>query len=227
MCKAKPSVNNGEDVASSNTAIGLVNFSAEEWSFSKPHHRTEIVSIMIFIILIAFGLYKLRQRCIKKRNNNQQTNTAPYAPAPYAPNQPPTYARDHPHDPTYHPPRPAYATWYSGNFEQKRHRRLNVRKKWNQTYRKPCVPQDVSIHTHLLNINIVSFYILYYDIGHPQHNLKRNSNLILFYLSNSFHHFWTINMNKKQGNKPFKLSSILHFINPWKLHCTKMPEDKI
>ena len=104
MCKAKPSVNNGEDITSSNTAIGLVNFSAEEWSFSKPHHRTEIVSIMIFIILIAFGLYKLRQRCIKKRNNNQQANMAPPAPAPYVP---PTYARDPPYDPTYHPAQPA------------------------------------------------------------------------------------------------------------------------
>ena len=61
MCKAKPTTNNGEEISSSNTAIGLVNFSAEEWSLSKPHHRTEIVSIMIFIILILFGLYKLRQ----------------------------------------------------------------------------------------------------------------------------------------------------------------------
>ena len=104
MCKAKPVVNNGEDVASSNTAIGLVNFSNEEWSFSKPHHRTEIISIMIFIIIIAFGLYKLRQRCIKKRNNNQQANMAPHAPAPYVP---PTYARDPPYDPTYHPAQPA------------------------------------------------------------------------------------------------------------------------
>ena len=104
MCKAKPVVNNGEDVSSSNTAIGLVNFANEEWSFSKPHHRTEIISIMIFIIIIAFGLYKLRQRCIKKRNNNQQANMAPHAPAPYAP---PTYARDHPYDPTYHPAQPA------------------------------------------------------------------------------------------------------------------------
>ena len=106
MCKAKPSVNNGEDITSSNTAIGLVNFSAEEWSLSKPHHRTEIVSIMIFIILIAFGLYKLRQRCLKKRNNNQQTNTAPYNMG-HTPNQPPTCARDHPYNPTYHPAQPA------------------------------------------------------------------------------------------------------------------------
>ena len=106
MCKAKPSVNNGEDITSSNTAIGLVNFSAEEWSLSKPHHRTEIVSIMIFIILIAFGLYKLRQRCLKKRNNNEQTNTAPYNMG-HTPNQPPTCARDHPYNPTYHPAQPA------------------------------------------------------------------------------------------------------------------------
>ena len=108
MCKAKPVVNNGgEDVSSSNTAIGLVNFSNEEWSFSKPHHRTEIISIMIFIIIIAFGLYKLRQRCIKKRNNNQQANMAPPAPHVPAPYVPPTYARDHPYDPTYHPAQPA------------------------------------------------------------------------------------------------------------------------
>ena len=101
------------------------------------------------------------------------------------------------------PPRPAHAIWYSGNFEQKRLRGLNVRKKWNQTYRKPCEPQDVSIYTHLLNINLVSFYILYYDIGHPQHNLKRNSILfyfILFYVYLiHFHHFWTINMNKNNA----------------------------
>ena len=72
MCKAKPAVNNGgQDVSSSNTAIGLVNFSNEEWSLSRPHHRTEIISIMIFIMILAFGLYKLRQRCLKKRNNQQ------------------------------------------------------------------------------------------------------------------------------------------------------------
>ena len=108
MCKAKPAVNNGgQDVSSSNTAIGLVNFSNEEWSLSRPHHRTEIISIMIFIMILAFGLYKLRQRCIKRRNNNQQANMAPHAPAPYVP---PTYARDPPYDPTYHPAQPAQIT---------------------------------------------------------------------------------------------------------------------
>ena len=71
MCKPKPAVNNGgQDVSSSNMAIGLVNFSNEEFSLSKPHHRTEIIAILIFIMILAFGLYKLRQRCLKKRNNN-------------------------------------------------------------------------------------------------------------------------------------------------------------
>ena len=109
MCKAKPSVNNGEDITSSNTAIGLVNFSAEEWSLSKPHHRTEIVSIMIFIILILFGLYKLRQRCLKKRNNNSHMNEQTYTThynMGHIPNQPPTSARDHPYNPTYHSAQP-------------------------------------------------------------------------------------------------------------------------
>ena len=104
MCKAKPTTNNGEEISSSNTAIGLVNFSAEEWSLSKPHHRTEIVSIMIFIILILFGLYKLRQRCIKKRNSNLHTSeptTNPHYNMNHLPNQPPTPAHDYPHNPTY------------------------------------------------------------------------------------------------------------------------------
>ena len=94
MCKAKPSTNNGEEISSSNTAIGLVNFSAEEC----------IVSIMIFIILILFGLYKLRQRCLKKRNYNshtsEQTNNTHYN-MNHLPNQPPAPAHDYPHNPTY------------------------------------------------------------------------------------------------------------------------------
>ena len=109
MCKAKPSVNNGEDITSSNTAIGLVNFSAEEWSLSKPHHRTEIVSIMIFIILILFGLYKLRQRCLKKRNNNSHTNEQAnntHYNMNRLPNQPPASAHDYPYNPTYQSAQP-------------------------------------------------------------------------------------------------------------------------
>ena len=109
MCKAKPSTNNGEEISSSNTAIGLVNFSAEEWSLSKPHHRTEIVSMMIFIILILFGLYKLRQRCVKKRNHNlhtsEPTNNLHYN-LNHLPNQPPTPAHDYPHNLTYQPAQP-------------------------------------------------------------------------------------------------------------------------
>ena len=98
MCKAEPDVNNGgQDVASSNTAIGLVTFSNEEFSLAKPHHRTEIIAIMILIMILAFGLYKLRQRCMRKRNN-QQVNMIPHAPAPHIP---PNY------DPTYHPAQPA------------------------------------------------------------------------------------------------------------------------
>ena len=104
MCKAEPAVNNGgQDVASSNTAIGLVTFSNEEFSLAKPHHRTEIIAIMILIMILAFGLYKLRQRCMRKRNN-QQANMIPHAPAPHIP---PSYARDPPYDPTYHPAQPA------------------------------------------------------------------------------------------------------------------------
>ena len=109
MCKAKPSVNNGEEISSSNTAIGLVNFSAEEWSLSKPHHRTEIVSVMIFIILILFGLYKLRQRCLKKRNNNSHTNEQAnntHYNMNRLPNQPPASAHDYPYNPTYQSAQP-------------------------------------------------------------------------------------------------------------------------
>ena len=107
MCKPKPAVNNGgQDVSSSNMAIGLVNFSNEEFSLSKPHHRTEIIAILIFIMILAFGLYKLRQRCMKKRNN-QQANITPHAPVPYSP---PNYARDPPYDPAYHPAQPAQVT---------------------------------------------------------------------------------------------------------------------
>ena len=107
MCKQKPAVNNGgQDVSSSNMAIGLVNFSNEEFSLSKPHHRTEIIAILIFIMILAFGLYKLRQRCMKKRNN-QQANITPHAPLPYSP---PNYARDVPYDPAYYPAQPAQAT---------------------------------------------------------------------------------------------------------------------
>ena len=100
MCKQKPAVNNGgQDVSSSNMAIGLVNFSNEEFSLSKPHHRTEIIAILIFIMILAFGLYKLRRWCLKKRNN-QLANTTPHAPLPYSP---PNYARDVPYDPAYYP----------------------------------------------------------------------------------------------------------------------------
>ena len=115
MCKARPTTNNGEEISSSNTAIGLVNFSAEEWSLSKPHHRTEIVSIMIFIILILFGIYKLRQRCIKNRNTNLYTSeptTNPHYNLNPLPNQPPTPAHNypqmtqHPHNPTYESAQP-------------------------------------------------------------------------------------------------------------------------
>ena len=104
MCKTKPSINNGEDVTSSNTAIGLVNFSAEEWSLSKPHHRTEIVSIIILITLILFGIYKLRQRCLKKRNKNSHMNEPTYTThynMGHVPNQPPTPANNLPYNPTY------------------------------------------------------------------------------------------------------------------------------
>ena len=94
-------------------------------------------------------------------------------------------------------------------LNKKRHRRLNVRIKWNQTYRKPCVPQDVSIHTHLLNINIVSFYILYYDIGHPQHNLKRNNILFYFYFSSNS--FWSFLNNQHQPNNPTNLLNFHQF----------------
>ena len=53
MCKQKPAVNNGgQDVSSSNMSFGLVNFSNEEFSLSKPHHRTEIIAILIFIMIL-------------------------------------------------------------------------------------------------------------------------------------------------------------------------------
>ena len=117
MCKARPTTNNnnGEEISSSNTAVGLINFSAEEWSLSKPHHRTEIITSLLLVILILFGVYKLRQRCIKKRNNN--LNRVEPAPNPHynlniLPNQPPTSAHDYlqakpyPHNPTYESAQP-------------------------------------------------------------------------------------------------------------------------
>ena len=159
-----------------------------------------------------------------KEKKEQPTNQhSPPCPSPLCP-QPttnlcpwPPLRPDPPPRPTSpDPPRPAYAIWYSGNFEQKRLRGLNVRKKWNQTYRKPCVPQDVSIYTHLLNINLVSFYILYYDIGHPRHNLNMNNisfYFILIYFILCYFIFLNNPHQSKQSNKPFKLSSILHFID--------------
>ena len=110
MCKARPTTNNGEEISSSNTAVGLINFSAEEWSLSKPHHRTEIVTSLLLVILILFGVYKLRQRCIKKRNrdlNRNESTNNPHYNLNILPNQPPTPAHDyqqaaqHPHNPTY------------------------------------------------------------------------------------------------------------------------------
>ena len=117
MCKARPTTNNGEEISSSNTAVGLINFSAEEWSLSKPHHRTEIVTSLLLVILILFGVYKLRQRCIKKRNNNlnrDEPAVNPHYNLNILPNQPPTSAYDYPqakqypHNPTYESVQPKY-----------------------------------------------------------------------------------------------------------------------
>ena len=117
MCKPRPTTNNGEEISSSNTAVGFINFSAEEWSQSKPHHRTEVVTSLLLIILLLFGVYKLRQRCIKKRNrdlNRNESANNPHYNLNILPNQPPTPAHDyqqaaqHPHNPTYESVEPMY-----------------------------------------------------------------------------------------------------------------------
>ena len=111
MCKARPTTNNGEEISSSNTAVGLINFSAEEWSLSKPHHRTEIVTSLLLIILLLFGAYKLRKRCIKKRNRNESGNN-PHYNLNILPNQPPTPAHGYQHGThqNLHSPIPTYET---------------------------------------------------------------------------------------------------------------------
>ena len=117
MCKARPTTNNGEDISSSNTEVGLINLSAEGWSLNKPHHWTEIVSSLLFIILLLFGAYKLRKRCIKKRERNSNSNEPgnnPYYNLNILPNQPPAQAHNyqqaehHPHNPTYETVQPKY-----------------------------------------------------------------------------------------------------------------------
>ena len=76
MCKARPTTNNGEEISSSNTEVGLINFSAEGWSLNKPHHRTEIVTSLLLIILLLFGAYKLKKRCIKSTSKRgKETHT--------------------------------------------------------------------------------------------------------------------------------------------------------
>ena len=40
MCKGRPTHNEGQEISSSNTEVGLINFSAEEWSLDRPKHRT-------------------------------------------------------------------------------------------------------------------------------------------------------------------------------------------
>ena len=109
------------------------------------------------------------------------------------------------------PPRPAYAVWYSGNFGQKKLRGLNVRKSDIRPTENPAclkIYQFILIYWILILCHFicytVSFYILYYDIGHPQHKLIRNTNFILFYFilffsisnsSNSFDNFVKKNSN--------------------------------
>ena len=54
MCKGRPTTNQGKEISSSNIEVGLINFSAEEWSLDKPHHRTEVVTSLLLIILLLF-----------------------------------------------------------------------------------------------------------------------------------------------------------------------------
>ena len=64
---------------------------------------------MILIILILFGLYKLRQRCLKKRNNNSHINEQAYNThynVNRLPNQSPASAHDYPYNPTYQSAQP-------------------------------------------------------------------------------------------------------------------------
>ena len=117
MCKARPTTNQGQEISSSNTEVGLINFSAEGWSLNKPHHRTRIVTSLLLIILLLFGAYKLRKRCIKKRQRNSNSNEPsnnPHYNLNILPNQPPAQAHNyqqtthHPHNPTYETVQPKH-----------------------------------------------------------------------------------------------------------------------
>ena len=66
MCKGGPTHNEGKETSSSNSDVGLINFSAKEWSLDRPEHRTEVATSVLLIILLLFGVYKLRKRCLKK-----------------------------------------------------------------------------------------------------------------------------------------------------------------
>ena len=81
MCKGRPTHNEGQEISSSNTEVGLINFSAEEWSLDRPEHRTKVATLVLLIILLLLGVYKLRKRCLKRDKGNQATLNS---------NQPPT-----------------------------------------------------------------------------------------------------------------------------------------
>ena len=74
MCKGHPTDNEGQEISSSNTEVGLINFSADEWSLDRPEHRTEVAVSVLLIILLLLGPYKLRKRCLKKRQR-KSSNT--------------------------------------------------------------------------------------------------------------------------------------------------------
>ena len=115
MCKCRPTNNEGQEISSSNTEVGLINFSAEEWSLDKPQHRTEVATSLLLIILLLFGAYKLRKRCLKKKQRRSNSNEPPSNPhynLNILPNQPPTPAHGYQHG-TYqniHSPIPTYET---------------------------------------------------------------------------------------------------------------------
>ena len=115
MCKSRPTHNEGQEISSSNTEVGLINFSAEEWSLDKPQHRTDVATSLPLIILHLFGAYKLRKRCLKKRqrrSSNSEPPSNPHYNLNILPNQRPTPAHGYQHGThqNLHSPIPTYET---------------------------------------------------------------------------------------------------------------------
>ena len=114
------------------------------------------------------------------------------------------------------PTSPAHALRYCSKLGQEKLKWLNIKKVTSDKVKILCASRHFSLHwltafqalcidftkqwlTIIFLCYTVLYYILQYDIVHPQHNQKRNTNLILF----SFYYpfiFYTSNPSKQLNN---------------------------